>query len=79
MKINYDYNNPIKAVAKLFGVGALFKVDVLATAPVSEPVELVRNVDLTMDYLNKYAGNGMQKLADIKKKINEFADILKMD
>jgi len=79
VKINYDYNNPIKAVAKLFGVGALFRVDVLATAPVSEPVELVRNVDLTMDYLNKYAGNGMQKLADIKKKINEFADILKMD
>ncbi len=79
VKINYDYNNPIKAVANLFGVESLFRVDVLATAPVSEPVELVRNVDLTLDYINRFT-NGMDKLKNITDKINSLVnDGLKLD
>lgn len=79
VKINMDYNNPIKGLAKMFGIGGLFKVDVLATAPVSEPVELIRNVDIAADLLNTYASGAMEKLSGIKDKINELSSILSVD
>lgn len=79
VKINMDYNNPIKGLAKTFGIGSLFKVDVLATAPVSEPVELIRNVDIAGDLLNTYASGAMEKLRGIKTKIEDMSNILKID
>ena len=79
VKINMDYNNPIKGLARMFGVGDLFKVDVFATAPVSEPVELIRNVDIATDLLNRYASGAMEKLGGVKSKIIELNNILKID
>ena len=79
VKINMDYNNPVKGIARMFGVQGIFKVDVYATAPVSEPVELIRNVDLVVDYLNRYAGGAMEKLSGIKDKLNECVDFLTLE
>ncbi len=79
VKINMDYNNPIKGLARMFGIGELFKVDVFATAPVSEPVELIRNVDIAGDLLNRYASGAMEKLSGIKNKIMELSNILKIE
>lgn len=79
VKINMDYNNPIRALAKSFGIGDLFKVDIMVSSPVSEPVELIRNVDLAGDLLNTYASGAMEKLKGIKSKAEEIANLLSLD
>lgn len=79
VKVNMDYNNPIKGIARMFGVEGLFKVDTLASAPISEPVELIRNVDIVSDMLNTYASGAMDKLSGFKSKINELSDILSVE
>jgi Flp pilus assembly protein TadG len=69
-----EYKMPIVSAAEAFGIKSPFKINAVASAPVTNPVELIRTVDICADalmYFDETAGV-IEKFSDYREKLIKF-------
>jgi hypothetical protein len=69
-----DYTMPIVSVAQTFGLNSPFKVNATASAPITNPVEVIRTTDICVDALMYFdvTNTVITKLGYYKEKVIGF-------